>query len=322
MTKNLNWGIVGLGAIAHDLAETFSQPDSKLYAVASRTTAKAEEFAAKYGIEKAFGDYDEMLEDPNLDVVYIAVPNRQHIEYILKALHVGKHVMSEKAITIDSAELKEAMELAEQKGLVLTEAMTIFNMPLYHELHSIIDSGKLGKLKMIQAPFGSYKEPNPTNRFFNPELAGGALLDIGTYAVSFARWFMTAQPTVVASTMQPFSTGVDEQSVTILQNKNQEMAAVTLTFQAKMPKMGIVAFENGYITMDGYPRSDVAKIYYTDGTTETIESGETAEAMNYEVKNMNQVIRKEKPNESLFYTRDVIDILDSMRKDWVRQKTV
>lgn len=316
MTKNLNWGIVGLGAIAHDFAASFNQPDSKLSAVASRTTTKAEEFATKYGIEKAYGDYDEMLADPALDVVYIAVPNKQHIEYILKALHAGKHVMSEKAITVDSQELQEAIELAEKKQLVLTEAMTIFNMPLYRELHSIIASGKLGKLKMIQAPFGSYKEPNPENRFFNPALAGGALLDIGTYAVSFARWFMTAQPQVVASTMQPFSTGVDEQSVTILQNKNSEMAAVTLTFQAKMPKLGIVAFENGYITVDGYPRSDVAKIYYNDGSVETIESGESAEAMNYEIANMNKIIRKETTNESLFYTRDVIDILDQMRQLW------
>lgn len=213
-----------------------------------------------------------MLNDQEIDIIYIAVPNRQHSQHIMEALAANKHVLCEKAITMNKKELTEAMKLAEEKNLVLAEAMTIFNMPLYQQLRSLIDTNKLGALKMIQAPFSDYKDPDPTNRFFNPELAGGALLDIGTYAVSFARFFLSSQPEVIASTMVPFETGVDEQSVTILRNKENELATISLTFQAKMPKVGIVAFEEGYITITDYPRADRAEIIFNDGTKEWIES--------------------------------------------------
>lgn len=314
--KKYQWGIIGLGNIAHEFAEHFDQETSELAAVASRTIDKAEAFAQRYHIPKAYGSYQEMLNDQEIDIIYIAVPNRQHSQHIMEALAANKHVLCEKAITINKKELTEAMKLAEEKNLVLAEAMTIFNMPLYQQLRSLIDTNKLGALKMIQAPFGSYKDPDPTNRFFNPELAGGALLDIGTYAVSFARFFLSSQPEVIASTMVPFETGVDEQSVTILRNKENELATISLTFQAKMPKVGIVAFEEGYITITDYPRADRAEIIFNDGTKEWIESGSTAQAMNYEIENMVKTIKGELPNRSLFLTHDVIEILDGMQKLW------
>lgn len=314
--KKYQWGIIGLGNIAHEFAEHFDQETSELAAVASRTIDKAEAFAQRYHIPKAYGSYQEMLNDQEIDIIYIAVPNRQHSQHIMEALAANKHVLCEKAITMNKKELTEAMKLAEEKNLVLAEAMTIFNMPLYQQLRSLIDTNKLGALKMIQAPFGSYKDPDPTNRFFNPELAGGALLDIGTYAVSFARFFLSSQPKVIASTMVPFETGVDEQSVTILRNKENELATISLTFQAKMPKVGIVAFEEGYITITDYPRADRAEIIFNDGTKEWIESGSTAQAMNYEIENMVKTIKGELPNRSLFLTHDVIEILDGMQKLW------
>jgi predicted dehydrogenase len=317
--KKYQWGIIGLGTIAHEFTETFDQETSELAAVASRTSEKAKNFAERYHIPKAYGTYQELLMDEDIDIVYIAVPNRQHIQHILQALHANKHVLCEKAITMNKVELDEAMRLAEEKNLILAEAMTIFNMPLYQQLRSLMDTNKLGALKMIQAPFGSYKEPEPTNRFFNPELAGGALLDIGTYAVSFARFFLSSQPEVMASTMIPFETGVDEQSITILRNKENELATVSLTFQAKMPKVGIVAFENGYLTISDYPRADRAEVIFNDGTREWIESGSTAQAMNYEIANMVKIIKGELPNRSLFLTKDVIEILDTMQKIWQNQ---
>ncbi|HFU6520292.1 TPA: Gfo/Idh/MocA family protein [Enterococcus hirae] len=314
--KKYQWGIIGLGNIAHEFAEHFDQETSELAAVASRTIDKAEAFAQRYHVPKAYGSYQEMLNDQEIDIIYIAVPNRQHSQHIMEALAANKHVLCEKAITMNKKELTEAMKLAEEKNLVLAETMTIFNMPLYQQLRSLIDTNKLGALKMIQAPFGSYKDPDPTNRFFNPELAGGALLDIGTYAVSFARFFLSSQPEVIASTMVPFETGVDEQSVTILRNKENELATISLTFQAKMPKVGIVAFEEGYITITDYPRADRAEIIFNDGTKEWIESGSTAQAMNYEIENMVKTIKGELPNRSLFLTHDVIEILDGMQKLW------
>lgn len=314
--KNYKWGIAGTGGIAHEFAENFTGKQSILTAVSSRKKETAKEFATHYQIANSYSTYEEML-NSDIDIVYVAVPNATHYDYIKKALIAGKHVLCEKAITMNLAELEDVMKIAEEKKLILQEAMTIFNMPLYDELTHLIDQNKLGKLKMIQAPFGSYKEPDPKNRFFNPALAGGALLDIGTYAVSFARYFLSSTPVVVATTMVPFSTGVDEQSVTILRTKEDELATVSLTFQAKMPKIGIVAFENGYLEINDYPRADKATLTYTDGSKETIISGASNAAFGYEIDNLTATIEG-KPNKSLFLTHDVIAILDQMQKDWAK----
>ncbi len=312
---NYRWGIIGLGDIAHQFAADFKSETSEIYGVAARKLSKVQAFAEKFSIPNVYETVDDLLADEAIDFVYIAVPNNVHHYYIMAALQANKHVLCEKAITMNSEELAEEIALAKEKTLVLQEAMTIFNMPLYLELKKIADSGKLGKLKLIQAPFGSYKDPDPTNRFFSPELAGGALLDIGTYAVSFARFFLSEAPDVLFSNVLPFKTGVDEQSITVLRNKKDEMATVSLTFQAKMPKEGIVAYEHAYITIDEYPRADKAEINYRDGHKEVIEAGDTAEALNYEIQTLIDTVEGA-DNRTLPLTTDVIRILDDMRRFW------
>lgn len=312
----INWGIIGLGDIASSFASTFNVENATLLAAASRNLDKANAFAEKHSIPKAYGNYEEMLFDPDIDAVYIATPHSHHAQYILKSLKAGKHVLCEKAITMSNKELDEAIALANEKDLILTEAMTIYHMPLFHKLKDIIATGKLGQLKMIQASFGSLKEADPTNRFFNKDIAGGALLDIGVYALAFTRFFLTSQPTEILTTMNPYETGVDEQSAIILKNKENEMAVVSLTFRAKMPKVGIVAFENGYITVQDYPRASKAMITYPDGTSEWIEAGDSKEALNYEIELMSQNILNNAPNTNLQLTHDVMGIMDNLREQW------
>ena len=164
-----------------------------------------------------------------MDIIYISTPHNTHINYLRKALAAGKHVLCEKSITLNSEELTEAIQLAEENHVKLAEAMTIFHMPIYRKLSEIVESGKLGPLKVIQMNFGSYKEYDMTNRFFNRNLAGGALLDIGVYALSFVRWFMTSQPTEMVSQVKLAPTGVDEQAGILLTNAEGEMATVTLS---------------------------------------------------------------------------------------------
>lgn len=314
MTK-YHWGIIGTGDIATQFAAGFQQEKSELSGVSARNYVKVQQFAKKYAIQKTYQKPEDLLADETIDIVYIAVPNDLHHEFIMAALAAGKHVLCEKAISKNLADLEEEMLFAQEKGLILQEAMTIFNMPLFHELKKIAASKKLGKLKMIQAPFGSYKEPDPANRFFNPALGGGALLDIGTYAVSFARFFMSEAPFVAASVMQPFQTGVDEQSITLLTNAANEMASVSLSFQAKMPKTGIVAFEEGYFSIPEYPRADQATLTFRDGTEELIVSGDANQALNYEIATMIATIDGA-ANHSLALTRDVIAVLDQMQQKW------
>ena len=258
------WATLGCGVIANQLAEAMDNRGKKLYSVANRTHEKAVTFAEKYGIQKVYENIDEVFEDENVDIIYISTPHNTHIEYMKKALNAGKHVLCEKSITLNSQELQEAMELASKNNVILAEAMTIFHMPIYKKLNEIIKSGKLGSLKLIQMNFGSYKEYDMSNRFFNRNLAGGAMLDIGVYALSFVRWFMTSKPTEILSQVKYAPTGVDEQASILLKNKEEEMATVILSLHAKQPKRGTVSFDKGYIEIFEYPRGEEAIITYTE----------------------------------------------------------
>ena len=311
------WASLGTGVIANELAQALEALGGKLYSVANRTYDKGVAFAEKYGIEKVYQEIDEVFKDPEVDIIYISTPHNTHINFLRKALAAGKHVLCEKSITLNSEELAEAIQLAEENHVKLAEAMTIFHMPIYRKLSEIVESGKLGPLKVIQMNFGSYKEYDMTNRFFNRNLAGGALLDIGVYALSFVRWFMTSQPTEMVSQVKLAPTGVDEQAGILLTNAEGEMATVTLSLHAKQPKRGTIAYDKGYIELYEYPRGQKAVITYTeDGSQEIIKAGETAKALQYEVLDMEAAVAGENDYTYLNYSRDVMDLMTQLRKDW------
>jgi predicted dehydrogenase len=314
--NKLNWAILGPGTIAADFAKAISEVNGSVYAVGSRSIEKAKKFADEHKVKKAYGDYDEMLKDDEIDVVYISTPHCNHYEYIMKSLKNNKNVFCEKAITVNSNQLKEIISLAKEKNLMVAEAMTIYHMPLYKKLRKLVDDGKIGNIKMIQVNFGSLKEYDVTNRFFSPDLAGGALLDIGTYALSFTRYFLSSQPEEILTTVKKFETGVDEQSGIILKNLDDEMAVISLTMRAKQPKRGIVCGELGYITVENFPRADKATITYPDGSMEIIEDGNTSKALIYEVEDMNNCIIKKDNNDTLKLSSDVMDIMDEVRRQW------
>ncbi len=313
----MNWATLGCGVIANELAVAMEKQGRKLYSVANRTHDKAIKFAEKYGIEKVYDNIDEVFEDKDVDVIYISTPHNTHIQYLLKALKNGKHVLCEKAITLNSSELEEALKVAKENNVILAEAMTIFHMPLYKKLNEIVRSDKLGPLRMIQMNFGSYKEYNMENRFFNRNLAGGAMLDIGVYALSFIRWFMSEKPDNVVSQVRHAPTGVDEQAGILLMNSLGEMATVSLSLHAKQPKRGTVAFDKGYIEVYEYPRGSKATITYTeDGHQEVIIAGDTSDALLYEVQDMEQAIQGDDGVIHMDYTKDVMEIMTDIRKSW------
>ena len=317
MFNNFNWAVLGCGNIANDFAREMNKMGGKVYSVANRTYEKAVAFAEKYNIEKVYENIDDIFTDDNVQVVYIATPHNKHIEYIIKALENGKHVLCEKAITLNSEELNKAVELANDKNLILAEAMTIYNMPLYTELEKIINSGKLGNFRLAQVNFGSFKEYDMTNRFFNMDLAGGALLDIGVYALSCVRMFMTEYPDDIQSQVKFAETGADEQSNIILKNSKEELASVTLSLHAKQPKRATICYDKGYIEIFEYPRADKATIYYTDdNSTEEIIAGKLEDAMCYEIMNMENAIENGKNTMRLDYTIDVMNIMTELRNQW------
>lgn len=311
------WATLGCGVIANQLAQALQAQGSNLYSVANRTHDKAVAFAEKYGIGKVYENIDEVFADENVDIIYISTPHNTHIQYLRKALAAGKHVLCEKSITLNSQELEEAIRIAEENHVILAEAMTIYHMPVYKKLSEIIASGTLGELKLMQMNFGSYKEYDMNNRFFNRNLAGGAMLDIGVYALSFVRWFFSEKPDQILSQVKYAPTGVDEQAGILLKNPKEEMATVILSLHAKQPKRGMIAFDKGYVELYEYPRGQEAVITYTeDGHTETIREGETDRALEYEVLDMEAAVAGEKDDMHLDYTRDVMDMMTQIRQEW------
>ena len=263
-----------------------------------------------------------MFYDDNVDVIYITSPHNTHIDFIMKALENGKHILCEKSITLNSIELEKALKKADGKNLVLAEAMTIYHMPIYKKLREIIDSGKLGKVNLITMNFGSFKEYDMSNRFFNRNLAGGAMLDIGVYALSIVRSFMQKTPDQIVSQwllsqMKPAPTGVDEQAGLLLMNDVGQMASVMISLHSKQPKRGMISCEKGYIEIMEYPRAWEAAITYADSReVEMIKAGNHEDALAYELADMESAIRGEGNCMQLGYTKDVMDMMTAFRNEW------
>ena len=231
----------------------------------------------------------------------------------------------------------EDEKMSNKKNSLISESLKIANQLLKNEVVNELTINNLGDLvvtinsdikieiyfdvseneKDFYTFFGSNKEYDVNNRFFSKELAGGALLDIGGYAVTFARLFLDMQPDVVLTTVKYFETGVDEQSGIILKNEKEQMAVIALTMRAKQPKRGVVTGDKGYIEVYDYPRADKAVIVDTiSGQKTTIHEGDSRKALFYEAKAMEEAVTGMNPNHTLGVSKEVMDILTDVRMQW------
>lgn len=314
--KKYNWAVLGTGVIANETATAMAKNGRRLYAVGNRTHEKAVAFAKKYGIEKVYDDFNDMFTDPDIDIIYITTPHNTHIDFMKKAIENKKHILVEKSITLNSDELSEAVKLARKNGVVIGEAMTIYHMPIFKELKKILDSDELGRVNLITANFGSFKPYDMNNRFFNRNLAGGAMLDIGVYALSFVRYFFDSSPNNTLSQVKYAPTGVDEQSGLLLMNDEGQMASVMLSLHSKQPKRAMISCERGYIEIMEYPRAWDAKIIDAEsGESRLVKAGKNEDALWYEIEDMEKSVSGEDCMH-LDYTEDVMHLMTSFRQEW------
>ena len=314
--KQLRWAVLGAGVIANEMAQALRAMGRTLDAVGNRTQEKAVAFAKKYGVKKVYDDYHQMFTDPDIDAVYLTTPHNTHMTYLEQALSHGKHVLCEKSITLNSGELERAVKLAEENHVVLAEAMTIYHMPLYRVLRKRLASGELGRVNLIQLNFGSFKDYDMSNRFFNRSLAGGAMLDIGVYALSLARLFLDSNPDQVKSFVRKAPTGVDESAAIAMANPQGQLVTAALSLHSKQPKRAVISCEKGYIEIMEYPRADQALIVdAATGARETVQAGRTADALVYELEDMEAAVRGE-GDMLLPYTADVMALMTRLRRDW------
>jgi predicted dehydrogenase len=246
----LRWGILGPGLIAGFFAEGLRKHTrQRITAVGSRSLHRAEEFVSRFG-GKAYGSYAELVTDPEVDVVYVASPHSEHHEHALLAITAGKHVLVEKAFTRNAAEASEVIAASKAAGVLVLEAMWTRFLPHIDVVRQVLADGALGDVTTVMADHGQWFADDATSRLFDPALAGGALLDLGIYPVSFASFALGTPASIVATGKLAF-TGVDGQTSAILSGPDRAQALVNTTLFAKTPTTATIVGTEARIEIDG-----------------------------------------------------------------------
>jgi predicted dehydrogenase len=268
----LRWGILGAGGIASHFAQTVAaNTRAQIVAVGSRGRDRAERFATAHGIPTTHVGYRDLVEDPQVDAVYVATPHSHHAEHALLAIGAGKHVLVEKAFTRNAAEAQAVFDAAGAAGVFVMEAMWTRFLPHVAALHQVIDDGEIGQVVNLRADHGKAFVLDPKSRLFAPELAGGALLDLGVYVVSWAQDFLGA-PDAVTAVGTLTETGVDGQISAILSYGERTQADLSTTLWSWTPTTSSISGTEGYVRVDGdfyEPTSFTVK--RRDGRTWTFE---------------------------------------------------
>ena len=256
----MNIAILGAGNIAGVMATTL-QPLKNVtcYAVAARDADRAQVFADKFGFAKAYGSYKDMLEDPDVELVYIATPHSHHYEHIKLCLEHGKHVLCEKAFTANARQAEEVLRLAESKGLLLTEAMWIRYMPMADKIREVVSSGIIGKPTSLAANLGYPLEH--VKRNVKLSLCGGALLDLGVYVLNFAAMIFGNEIESMSANCVKYPSGVDAQETIMLTYRDGRMATLYATMLAQTDRRGFLHGTNGYIEIENINNFETIKVF-------------------------------------------------------------
>lgn len=259
-TPTLKIGILGAGSIARTMALTLMRMTNvKCLGIASRTQQKADEFASQYGIAHAYGSYESMLNDPDIELVYVATPHSHHAEHITLCLNHGKHVLCEKAFTINSGQAERVIGLSRSKGLLLAEAIWTRYMPSRRMIDDILASGIIGKTTSLTANLGY--SLGHIERLQNPDLAGGALLDLGIYPLNFAAMVFGHDIREISSTGIMTERGIDAANSITLLYEDGRMACLHSNMLAMTDRCGLIFGDKGYISVTNINNCEGIDVY-------------------------------------------------------------
>lgn len=248
---SLRWGIVGPGWIAGEFAKALrAHTAQRVVAVSSRSTDRAASFAAEHGIEVALGSTEQLVTHPEVDVVYVATPQSEHLSIGLAAIAAGKHVLIEKPITVSAAEARTLADAARSAGVLVMEAMWSRYLPQTSVIRKLLADGVLGEVRVVLADHGQAIAAGPEHRLFRPELGGGALLDLGIYPVQFSSMVLGA-PTRVVAVGGMTKTGVDAYSTLVLTHEGDAQSTLYSSILARTPMTAVIAGSEATISIDG-----------------------------------------------------------------------
>ncbi len=322
--KELNWGILGAGIIAHTMADALKNtPGNRLVAVASKTTARAQTFAAKHGVPHAY-DYQHLLDSTEVDVVYVATTHNFHYQNARLALEHGKHVLVEKPFTVNADEAQKLVELARARKLFLMEAIWTRFLPVMKMLKRNIADGEIGQVRQMTISFGGFVSPEYKERLTNPALAGGVTLDMGIYPISFACYLLGELPVEIRSMAQMSAGGVDELASYMFRFPSGCLVSISTSFNLKMTNEAIIYGAEGYIVFPEFAAGQGFTTYKHEGTNtisdETVfNENRPYHGFEYQLAEVAHCIKSgalESKIIRLDETIAIMQVMDNMRQDW------
>jgi len=321
----LRWGIIGPGRIAGEFARALQVvEDSCLHAVVGRNKPKAEKFARDQGAALSYDSHNALLDNPDIDAIYIATPHRYHYELARDCLLAGKPVLCEKPLTVNARESQSLIELSQEHGVFLMEAMWTRFLPIYEDISQWLVSGKIGNVQSITSSFGFDFPRDPHDRLLNHELAGGALLDLGVYNLAMSQWVFGVQPIRHAIDGSIGETGVDEHNEIALGYCNGRTSTFSISLKNQLDNDFIIQGDSGYIRVHPmFWNATAATLVVRDEKrcsprSTTITRELRATGLEYEIEAAARCIRSgltECPGMPHSNTLGTMQLMDSLRCD-------
>ena len=319
--EKINWGVIGCGGIAHMFASGLQGLEQgTLLAGASRTPGRAAEFAEKHGMERVYTDYAALVSDPGVDAVYIATTHNFHFENTKLCLEHGKHVLCEKPFTVNAAQASELIGLARAKNLFLMEAVWTRFLPAIGKLRELLAAGVIGDVLTVKADFSIAGEFGAEHRLRNKALAGGALLDLGIYPITFASIVFGGQPVRIQSSAVLGDTGVDDRSFYLLDYEGGRRALLSSSFTDRAPTEGTVCGTEGHIRVPGFLWATQFRVFREGEEPETFDLpyGE-GENFKFEIAHAMECIAAGKTESDIMplaETLAIMQTMDTLRAQW------
>lgn len=318
--EKVRWGILATGGIANQFAEALTDlEDAEVLAVASRTQKSADSFGDKWNIPRRYAAYAELANDPDVDVIYIATPHNLHYENMQMCLNGGKHVLCEKPLTLTAWEAEACIKLAREKGVFLMEAMWMRFFPLMFQVREWVSEGRIGDVRLLQADLYERFDFDATHRLYDPELGGGALLDLGIYPISFATMLLGLPDHIISHThLTP--TNVDILNTMLFTYDNGATAMLSSSMAANKPNEAIIAGTKGYIKIEHVFLCTDRLILHLDGEEpQMLEFPFRSNGMLHEAEHVHKCLRAGKLESDIMpldETLEIMRLMDSLRHEW------
>jgi len=309
VSDEIRWGVVGPGRIAEKVVADFAVVDgARAVAVASRSLARAEGFAGRHDLDRAYGSYAEILADPEVDVLYVATPHPQHHAVALAALRAGKALLVEKSFTATTEGAAEVVDLALETGVFVMEAMWTRFQPAVVALRELIADGAIGEVRSVQADLGVTREYDPADRLFDLALGGGALLDLGVYVVSFAQMLLGTPERIVAAG-SVFPSGADAEAALLLDYADGRTATLTTSLRNALPGQARVFGTTGWIdVLPRFHHPETFVLHRTGAEPVTVTRRQLGQGYAHELIEVTECVRAGSRESAVMPLADTLDV--------------